>query len=220
LDILADMQKIEIIKRRPVNTRPVVWRAEINGKRIVVKDFRRNGSFFRNTIGRFLVWREARTYKRLSGLKGIPKLYGIVDGLALVMEDVPGKSLGKIKKGCFLPKRFFDLLEELVLKIHEMGIVHCDLKKANNIIIGQDGFPYIIDWGASIHREEFDLPVLRFIYKRFLLDDKLAIIKHKFRYAPYLVTKREKIIYEHQSPFERFVRRARDIILPVFQRLM
>ncbi len=218
--ILVAMQEIEIIKRRPVNTRPIVWRTEINGRRIVVKDFRRNSYFFRNTIGRFLVWREARTYRKLSGLKGIPRLYGIVDRLALVLEDIRGKSLGKIKKGSVLPKRFFDLLEELVLKIHSMGIVHCDLKKANNIIIGQDGFPYIIDWGASIHEEEFDLPVLRLIYKRFLLDDNLAIIKHKLRYAPYLVTREERMIYEYQSPFERFIRRTRDIVLPVFQRLM
>lgn len=214
-----DMEKIEIIKRRPVNTRPVVWRAEINGRRVVVKDFRKNGSFFRNTIGRFLVWREARTYRRLSGIKGIPRLYCIIDGLALVMEDVPGKRLGKIRKGTFLPKGFFDSLQKLVLKVHNMGIVHCDLKKANNIIIGQDGFPYIIDWGASIHKEEFDLPILRYIYKRFLLDDNLAIIKHKFRYAPYLVTKEEEIVYTYRDPFERFIRRLRNLILPIFQRV-
>ena len=214
------MQEIEVVRRRPVNTRPIVWRAKINGKMIVVKDFRKNGSFFRNTVGRFLVWREARTYRRLSGLKGIPKLYGTIDGLALVMEYIPGKSLGKIKKGSPLPEKFFNLLEELVVKIHDMGIVHCDLKKANNIIIGQDGSPYIIDWGASIHENEFDLPILRLIYRRFLLDDNLAIIKHKFRYAPHLVTREERITYEYQSPFERFVRRMRDRILPLFQRLM
>ena len=136
------------------------------------------------------------------------------------MEYIPGKSLGKIRKGSPLPERFFDSLEELVLKIHDMGIVHCDLKKANNIIIAQDGSPYIIDWGASIHEKEFDLPILRLIYKRFLLDDNLAIIKHKFRYAPHLVTKKERIVYEYQSPFERFVRKIRDRILPLFQRLM
>ena len=214
------MNKIELIKRRPGNTRPIVWRTQINGKRVIVKDYRKNGSFFRNTIGRFLVWREAKAYRRLCGIKGIPKFYGIMDGLALVLEDIPGTSLGKIKKGEKLPKTFFDSLEKLVKKIHNLGIVHCDLKKANNIIIGMDGYPYIIDWGAAIYREEFDLPILRYIYERFLLDDNLAIIKHKLRFAPHLVSEEEKARYTYQSILERFIRQIRDIILPIFKKLM
>ncbi len=219
-DLAIQAAMIEIVKRRPINTRPIVWKARINGKRVVVKDYRSNGFFFRNTIGRFLIWREARTYMRLSGMKGIPKFYGVIDGLAIVLEDIPGKNLGKFKKGNVLPKSFFDSLEELVKKIHEMGVVHCDLKKANNIIVGEDGKPYIIDWGASIHKEEFDLPILRRIYERFLLDDNLAIIKHKLRFAPSIVTEEEKRRYEHLTPFERFIRKVRDKVLPVFQRLM
>jgi len=214
------MSSVEIIKRRPANTRPLVWRTQINGKRIIVKDYRRNGSFFRNTFGRLLVWREARTYKRLNGIKGVPKFYGVLDGLALVLEDIPGTSLGKLKKGETLSKDFFDSLEELITKIHNIGIVHCDLKKANNIILGADGYPYIIDWGAAIYKEEFDLPGLRYIYRRFLIDDNLAIIKHKLRFAPYLVTEEEKKRYMNQTILERFIRQIRDILLPIFKKLM
>ena len=214
------MNRVEIIKRRPASTRPIVWRTRINGKRIIVKDYRRNGSFFKNTVGRFLVWREAKAYRRLCGIKGVPKFYGIIDGLALVLEDIPGTSLGKIKKGEILPKTFFDSFEKLVKEIHNLGIVHCDLKKANNIIIGTDGYPYIIDWGAAIYKEEFDLPGLRHIYERFLMDDNLAIIKHKLRFAPHLVSEEEKERYKNQSASERFIRQLRDIILPVFKKLM
>lgn len=214
-----DMETVKII-RKPSNTRPLIWQAKLNGEEIIVKDFRRNGFFFRNTVGRFLIWREARTYRKLSGIKGIPKLYGTIDGLALVLEKIPGKSLGKIKKGNILPKSFFDALENMVSQFHKIGVVHCDLKKANNIILGKDGLPYIIDWGASIHREEFDIPLLRLIFKRFYLDDELAIIKHKIKYAPYLVNRKDKIRYEHKTPFERLVRKVRDIILPIFQKIV
>ena len=214
-----DMETIKII-RRLSNTRPIVWQTELNGKKLIIKDFRKNSFFFRNTIGRFLVWREAKAYRKLSGIKGVPKLYGTIDGLALILEKIPGRSLGKIKKGDILPKAFFDALENTVSQFHKMGIVHCDLKKASNIILGEDGLPYIIDWGASIHKEEFNIPLLRLIFRRFCLDDELAIIKHKIKYAPHLVSKRDKIRYEYKSPFERVIRRIRDIILPIFQKLV
>ncbi len=214
-----DIQHIEII-RNLANTRPIVWQTEINGKKVIIKDFRKNRFFFRNTVGRFLVWREERTYRKLAGIKGIPKLYGTIDGLALVIEFIAGKNLGKIKKSDKLPSSFFDFLDNTVRTIHDLGIVHCDLKKASNIILGEDGFPYIIDWAASIHKDEFDIPILKLIYERFRIDDELAIIKHKLKYAPYLVTKRERIRYNYHSPFERFVRKMRDTILPVFQKLM
>ncbi len=216
---IQEVMEAEII-RRPTNTRPIIWQISLNGKRFIVKDYRKNGFFFRNTIGRLLIWREEKAYRKLSRIKGIPKFYGNIKGLALVIEKIEGVRLGKIKKGTPLPKSFFDQLESTVRRFHKMGVVHCDLKKANNIILGTDGRPYIIDWGAAIHKEEFDLPVLRLIYKRFLQDDNLAIIKHKLRFAPQLVTERERRLYEYKSPFERLIRKIRDFLLPIFQKIV
>ena len=86
------------ILRPPSSTRPTIWLAEEKGIRAIIKDFRANGFFFRNIVGRFLVWRESKAYKKLRGIKGIPTLYRVIDGLALVVEDIPSRNLENLEK--------------------------------------------------------------------------------------------------------------------------
>ena len=81
------------LMRHPTNTRPVICLVEEDGVQVVVKDFSVNGFVYRNTIGRFLVWREGQAYQKLKGVKGIPVLFRKVDGLALMISKVPGKNL-------------------------------------------------------------------------------------------------------------------------------
>ena len=80
------------VLRRPSNTRPTIWIVEENGMRAVVKDFSANRFLFRNTVGRFLVWRERRAYGKLKNLRGVPDLYRVIDGLALVIEKIPASN--------------------------------------------------------------------------------------------------------------------------------
>jgi len=91
---LAEKQ-IRII-RQPTNTMPIIRLVEDNGIQGVVKDFSVNGFIYRNIIGRFLLWREGRVYRRLRGIKGIPVFYRKIDGLALVISKVPGRDLAHL----------------------------------------------------------------------------------------------------------------------------
>jgi len=207
------------ILRRPSSTRPLICVVEDDGLRAVVKDFSTGRFLFRNTVGRFLVWREAKAYRRLRRIKGIPALYRVIDGLALVMEEIPSTDLESLETASRLPGNFFDGLHELVDRFHERGLAHCDLKRAPNTLVGHDGRPYIIDWGASISESEFKFFPLNRIYERFLLDDYMAIIKLKLRHEPGAVTGEERERYSRRSVGEEVVRRIRDRLRELLQKL-
>jgi RIO-like serine/threonine protein kinase len=198
------------ILRAGSNTRPVIWIVEENGIRAIVKDFSRNKAFFRHVIGRFLVWREKRAYHRLNGIRGVPTLYRVIKGQALVLEEIQGDSLENLEKRRKLPQSFFRDLEVLVRGFHQRGMAHCDLKRAPNTICGMDGHPYIVDWGASISKAEMRIPPLNLIYRRFVRDDEMAIIKLKLRHIPQRVTREEKARYAYRGAGERLIRALRD----------
>jgi serine/threonine protein kinase len=214
---LSDLSKQHCgVLRKCSRTRPVIWILEENGIMAIVKDFSLNGFVFRNTIGRFLVWREKKAYIRLKGLRGVPTFYRAVDGLALVMEAIPGKSIESPEILAELPEAFFDALQDLVEKIHKRGMAHCDLKRAPNIILGDDGRPYIIDWAASVSKTELGLFPLSLIYDRFIQDDLKAIIKIRLKHSPESVSPAQKRDYFRRGPVERLIRpvkeKARDLL--------
>ena len=218
---LSDLSKKQCsVLRKESSTRPVIWLVEENGVRAVIKDFSTKKFLFRNIIGRFLVWREGKAYKRLKGMKGAPTLYRIIDGLALVIEEIPGRTLENLEEEIKLPEDFFDALKDLVNSFHKRGLAHCDLKRAANTMLGHDGLPYIIDWGASISKKEFRLSPLNLIYRRFLLDDYLAIIKLKLRHIPESVTQTERDLHYQRSRAERLLRGIRDRLRETLQKIV
>lgn len=200
------------------STRPAIWRVEEKGVRAVVKDFSVNRFLFRNIAGRFLIWREAKAYRRLKGLKGVPRLYRVINGIAMVIEEIPGTNLENLEQNLRLPISFFDELSQLVASFHERGLAHCDLKRAPNTLLGEDGHPYIVDWAASISRTEFRFPILRLIYQRFLLDDFMAVVKLKLRHAPDTVSPEERARYAHRGSGEKLIRGIRDRLREILQK--
>ena len=217
---LSDLTGIQTgILRKPTNTRPAVRVVEKEGVRAIVKDFSPTGFFFRNTIGRFLVWREKKAYHRLDGLEGTPAFLGVIEGLALVIEEIPSRNLEKLEKTMILPERFFHEMKRLVYRCHKRGLAHCDLKRAPNTLLGQDGSPYIIDWGASISSKEFDFFPLNRVYRRFLLDDYNAIIKLKLRHIPDSVTEKEMARYRYRGRSEKIVRAVRDRLRKILKKV-
>lgn len=205
--------------RNPSSTRPALYRIEEGDSRAVVKDFSVNGRIFRNLIGRFLVWREKRAYRRLKGLKGVPALYGVVGGLALILEEVRGRSVEGFEEKERLPLRFFESLSELVEQVHRRGVCHCDLKRAANVLVGDDGSPYLVDWSAAILEREFRFFPARLIYKRFLLDDRHAVIKLQLRHCPEAVPPEALRLYRNRGVTERAVRKLRDRARDLLQKV-
>lgn len=196
-----------------------MWVVEENGLRAVVKDYSANGFFYRNIVGRFLVWREKKAYWKLRGLAGVPAFFRNLEGLALVFEEITGRPMEGIEKEGRLPVEFFAELENLVIRIHHRGLVHCDLKRAPNTIVGVDGKPYIVDWSASILENEFRFFPLNRLYRRFMQDDLNAVVKMQLRHCPESVSAERKRRYEHRSGAEKLVRALRDRARNLLQKI-
>jgi RIO-like serine/threonine protein kinase len=192
---------------------------EEDNVRAVVKDYSVNGFLFRNIVGRFLVWRECKAYRRLRDLEGVPVFYGSVGGLAVVFEELPGRNVEGLEHERKLPEQFFKDLRALIERIHERGLAHCDLKRAPNTIIGPDGKPYIVDWSAAIARREFRFFPFTLIYRRFIQDDFNAVIKLQLRHCPEAIDPEEKKRYFHRGPVERAIRSIRDRARDILQKV-
>jgi hypothetical protein len=205
--------------RAASSTRPAVRVTEIRGKRMVVKDVSENGFLFRNTVGRFLVWRESRAYDMLKGIEGVPECYCTLRGPSLLIQEIPGTGMEKLKKKGRLPENFFKDLHELLEGCHRRGIAHCDLKRSANVILGQDGRPYIIDWAASLSEKEFRFYPLNRIYRRFVLDDHMAVIKLQLRHQPESVSPEERERYSHRGIGERIARSLRNRLRSFLQKI-
>ena len=202
-------KKLDMVRAHS-STSPVVWRFDEAGKTYILKDFSRNRFLYRNIIGRFLLWREYRALSAFAGISGVPKIIEFIKGRAIITEEIKGKSLKNLDQEKKLPESFFEELKNLIDIIHDNGVAHCDLKSFGNIIEGEDGKPYIIDWGAAIQKKEFFIPPLNLIYERFLLDDYMAIIKIKLDHIPEKVTEEELLVYNNRSSAEKIIRKIRD----------
>jgi len=208
---LSDLSKKRTATlRKPSSTRPALYRIGDGDARAVVKDYSVNRWAFRNLVGRFLVWREKKAYQRLEGMPGVPALYGVVGGLALVLEEIHGRSIEGLETHERLPASFFEEMRNLVETFHRRGLCHCDLKRAANVLVGEDGKPYLIDWSAAILEREFRFFPARMIYERFLRDDRHAVIKFQLRHCPEAIPSEDLRRYQHRSVLEKTVRKLRD----------
>lgn len=105
-------------------------------------------------LGRWLAHRERNLLERLDDVGGVPKSCGdiVVDGRVRLTADghdfVEGRPLkmGKIPNDQFLPK-----LMELIEQMHTRDIAYVDLHKAENVLVGDDGNPYVFDFQISAH---------------------------------------------------------------------
>lgn len=189
-------------------TRPALLLLEDRGRRAVVKDYRPSSWLLRTLVGPWLIGREARVYRVLSGTPGVPRLIGILDREALVVEHVAGRSCAEYADGA-LPPEFFERLQSVVAGIHARGVVHCDIKNRSNIVVGDGGLPYIVDFASAFTREGSLGAFRRYAFERFRNDDLRAVVKAKLLVGQ-LWNKPDADFAFRRDPAERVVRAVRD----------
>lgn len=122
---------------------------------------------------------ESRVYQKLEGLAGVPRCYGLLDDLFLVLEYIDGVSLRDGRIGD--RTRFFEDFRKLLEELHARGIAHADLKKKDNILITADNRPYLVDFGVGVIRKPGFAPVNRRLFDMAVRFDFNAWIKHKYQ---------------------------------------
>lgn len=162
------------------------------GKRIVLKISRTQdfAGLPLVWLGRWLCRREQRFYRKLDDLENVPNLLGAYGETGFIIEYVDGEPLSR---GQAVPDRFFDELEALIGELHRRGLAYVDANKRQNLLVGRDGHPHLIDFQISGDRTEFGG-----IWPHSLLiahlqgSDCYHLLKHKRRLRPDLLTKEER----------------------------
>jgi RIO-like serine/threonine protein kinase len=174
---------------------PVVSLVEHEGRPAVLKDYRPRNAFTRAVLGPVLARREFAVLRRLEGVPGIPRAYKIVEGRALLMEYIDGKTLGKFRPG-ELPDAVFARLAETVRAMHRRGVVHLDLRQKKNIVVAGDR-PYLIDFANALVVRGRLAAGLRAI-------DETGLLKFKARNFPHLLPAADRDLLESHRLLRRF----------------
>ncbi len=198
------------VLREANSTRPLVWSYEHNQREYVVKDYSFHRGWYRG-VGRFLIYREVKALKRLSPMEGVPNLVLWFSPYRLVTERISGITLEEAERGRKIDLNFFEDLKALIARLHQRGVAHCDLKRAANILVTEEGKPTILDFSSAIFQEEFPF-LLKAIYARFQRDDLAAVVKFKGRLFPEEVSELERATFLKRGKLESLVRRVRDRI--------
>ena len=103
----------------------------------------------RNTLGRFLLWRELAALRRLAGLRGVPADAFRLDAHAIAARYLPGTTLAELPPGR-VSTSFLEALERLLRRVHQCGMVHLDTRGGGNMLMMPDGEPGIFDFQAAL----------------------------------------------------------------------
>jgi hypothetical protein len=188
--------------RRAGGTRPDLRVVELDGRKLVVKDFKHSDPLFRIIVGPILVRREFGALRNLLGMEGVPQLAGVVDRYAVAMELIPGRRLDHVPSE-ELSQGYFDKLALLMNDIHAHSIAHCDMRSRGNAMLGDDGEPYVVDFAACVFRGRGFNPIFVWLFKQFVQADRNAILRIKDRFASHLMTDEDRIELAKPLPFER-----------------
>lgn len=108
----------------------------------------RNGLFV-SALARASIRREYAAYRRLAGIVGIPRAYGLTRQGWLVLEFVTGRPLRDAQNTIVDRQGFYGQLLETIRSMHTAGVAHGDLKRKDNLLVAADGRPLLIDFGIA-----------------------------------------------------------------------
>ncbi len=191
--------------RYPAGTRARVLLTEQDGVQAVLKDYSESGKSFAFFLSPWLVQREIRALRRLDGIDGVPRVLHRTSSRSFLMEYVSARQLHELE-GEIDWERLIGRIERLVERIHASGVIHGDLRNANNILVDENGHPVFVDFVAAVFRGYKLNPFSWLLFRLSLRIDRSAVFKLKTRHAPELITPEDRIRYLTAGPLEKVSR--------------
>ncbi len=155
-------------------------------------------------VARYLSLREQYFYRLLQGVEGIPAIYPVAGRNWLLHAFIPGDTL-QVRRD--VDDQFFDRLAQLLRECHERGVACVDISKKANIIVGDDGRPYLIDFQISMGLLPPMSPFQRIwniCTSHQMHEDLYHIYKHKKRIRPDLIRDWELEVAANRPGLNRF----------------
>ena len=132
-------------------------------------------------LGRWQCGREVAFYRHLAGLSCVPALLGRVSDTAYLRAFVPGRPLADRPP---VPDGFWAKLDGAMRAVHSRGVAYVDANKPENILIGEDGRPYLIDFQIAWRcGRRANWALGRWWLARLQHEDLYHVLKHKRRFA-------------------------------------
>lgn len=116
---------------------------------LTIKDFSGSPWFMRVTFGKLFIKNEGNIMKKLINNPSVAKGVNFLSSCTLAFSFIEGSPLKPLTPGT-VSKEFFCKLENSIKQMHEVGVVHLDLRNEGNVILGQDGNPYMIDFQSAL----------------------------------------------------------------------
>ena len=195
----------------------------------VVAKFNRRQSIFglpMRWLGRLLAAREVRILQLLADLSNVPYYSGelTVGGAAqphaVAHDYVEGHPF---ERGERVNDIFFSKLQELIKDIHARDLAYVDLSKRENIIVGDDGQPYLVDFQISFILPDWwpgnSWPIRKLLDLAQGVDDYL-VLKHLHNSRPDLLTAEQQTIVKQPPWLIRTLRTFGDPIRSLRRRLL
>jgi hypothetical protein len=135
-------------------------------------------------IGHSLTKHEARLYQIAESVDGVPAFVGRWGPTGLVHQFIEGRPLAK---GDQVDDDFFPRLTAMLDHMHARNVAYVDLEKRENILLGTDGRPYLIDFQISWHVPDNRggrTWVARTILEVLQQSDRYHLLKHWRRLRP------------------------------------
>ena len=127
----------------------VVSRVDLDGESWTVKDFSSRSWWVRRLLAPFLLGRELKILRRLSGVDGVAEDAFRIDADAIAVSFVEGRNLSRVTRE-EVTIEFLEAFEKLLDEMHARDVVHLDLRGTGNIVMRPDGSPALIDFQASL----------------------------------------------------------------------
>ena len=142
-------------------------------------------------IGKLLSKRELTMYEVCAGIEGVPVEFEVITDTGFARPFIEGHPL---ERGERVNDEFFPRLQKLLSEIHERELAFVDLQKAENVLVDDEGAPWLFDFQAAWHFPSsggraglarfVPGPIGRYILRRFQTADDFHVLKHWRRSRP------------------------------------
>jgi hypothetical protein len=150
-------------------------------RRVAVKTYQPRGWFVRNTLGRWLIRREAAAYLAAGGVAALPTFRGRLGPFAMATEWVDAEPLSA-RKGAVLEQEIFDRLALILDELHARGVALSDLHH-RDVLLAEDGSLYLVDLATAWVLGKKPSFVRRRLFERFCESDRVNLARMRARFT-------------------------------------
>ena len=154
---------------------------ELDGERVAVKTYEPRSAVVRNSLGRWLIRREAAAYEAAGTIEALPAFLGRLGPYALATRWVDAEPLRE-RTGARLDDVLFDRLGAVLDELHSRGVALADLHH-RDVLLGTDDALYIVDLATAWVLGRRPGPIREHLFERFCESDRVNLARMRARFT-------------------------------------